>query len=62
MTKTADRTHRSPALERIQPKPTEAPCRMGETRAVQAALRGIRFEPFAAAGHPARADAPFICG
>ena len=58
------RTDRVTAFDRTQPKPGE-PCRGGETRAVQAALRAIRSAPFASTAPGARApraDAPFICG
>jgi hypothetical protein len=64
MKTTVRRTDRSLALERIQPKPSDAPTRGAETRAVQAALRAIRSVPFAAATvvRTPRSDAPFICG
>ena len=64
MKTTIRRTDRSPVLERIQPKPSDAPMRGSDTRAVQAALRAIRSVPFAttSVARAPRADAPFICG
>lgn len=64
MKTTVRRIDRSPALERVQPKPSDAPARGSETRAVQAALRAIRSAPFAAATvvRSPRSEAPFICG
>jgi len=64
MKTTARRPDRPTALERVQPKSTDASTRGSETRAVQAALRAIRSVPFAAATvvRAPRSDAPFICG